>query len=223
MTEVRPDLLAIIAGVAAVGLIPFLVVSATAFLKISVVLFLLRNALGTQQTPPNLVLYALAVALSAYVSLPLILAVQARLEAPGVDLNTAEGMLAAARSAAEPLRAFLSRFADERERDFLLSAAARVWPDGTTATATRDDLLVLLPAFVVSELTRAFEIGFLIYLPFIVIDLIVSNVLMAMGMVMVSPLVISVPFKLFVFVLADGWSRLTHGLVLSYALPGGGG
>ena len=74
-----------------------------------------------------------------------------------------------------------------------------------------------MPAFAISELTRAFEIGFLLYLPFIAIDLIVSNVLMAMGMVMVSPLVISVPFKLFVFVLVDGWSRLTHGLLLSYA------
>jgi len=220
--EVRPDLLAIIAGVAAVGLIPFLVVSATAFLKISVVLFLLRNALGTQQTPPNLVLYALAVALTAYVSLPLILAVQARMAAPEVDLTSANGMLEAMRAAAEPLKEFLRRFADERERDFLLAAAARVWPEGSVPAASRDDLLVLLPSFVVSELTRAFEIGFLIYLPFIVIDLIVSNVLMAMGMVMVSPLVISVPFKLFVFVLADGWSRLTHGLVLSYALPGTG-
>ncbi|WP_376091771.1 type III secretion system export apparatus subunit SctR [Roseomonas sp. CCTCC AB2023176] len=224
--EARPDLLAIIIGVAAVGLIPFIVVSATAFLKIAVVLFLLRNALGTQQTPPNLVLYALAVALAAYVSLPLILAVQTQLSQPGTDLSTADGMLAAARSASEPVKAFLSRFADERERDFLLSAASRVWPQGSPGgsevTASRDDLIVLLPAFVVSELTRAFEIGFLIYLPFIVIDLIVSNVLMAMGMVMVSPLVISVPFKLFVFVLADGWSRLTHGLVLSYALPGGG-
>ncbi|WP_338664485.1 type III secretion system export apparatus subunit SctR [Pararoseomonas sp. SCSIO 73927] len=218
--EVRPDLLAIIAGVAAVGLIPFFVVSATAFLKIAVVLFLLRNALGTQQTPPNLVLYAIAVALAAYVSVPLILAVQAGLQ--GADMSSPDGMLAALRAASEPVRDFLMRFADQREREFLLSAAARVWPEGTAAGAGPNDFVVLLPAFVVSELTRAFEIGFLLYLPFIVIDLLVSNVLMAMGMVMVSPLVISVPFKLFVFVLADGWSRLTHGLVLSYALPGGG-
>jgi type III secretion protein R len=218
--EARPDLLAIIAGVAAVGLIPFFVVSATAFLKIAVVLFLVRNALGTQQTPPNLVLYAIAVALAAYVSVPLILAVQGALQ--GADLSSPEGMLAAGRAAAEPVRAFLMRFADMREREFLISAAARVWPEGGTANVSANDLIVLLPAFVVSELTRAFEIGFLLYLPFIVIDLLVSNVLMAMGMVMVSPLVISVPFKLFVFVLADGWSRLTHGLVLSYALPGGG-
>jgi type III secretion protein R len=126
-------------------------------------------------------------------------------------------MMRAAGAAAEPLRGFLSRFADERERDFLLSAAQRIWPPEAARAVTRDDLIILIPAFAISELTRAFEIGFLIYLPFIAIDLIVSNVLMAMGMVMVSPLVISVPFKLFAFVLVDGWSRLTHGLLLSYA------
>lgn len=215
--EFRPDLFAIIAGVAAVGLVPFAVVTLTAFLKISVVLFLLRNALGTQQTPPNLVLYAIAIILTLYVSAPLMAAIYAAVAGQQGNLASAEGILGIAQAAAEPLRAFLERFADPREREFLVQAAQRLWPPDTAAQLTSDNLIVLVPAFAISELTRAFEIGFLLYLPFIAIDLIVSNVLMAMGMVMVSPLVISVPFKLFVFVLVDGWSRLTHGLLLSYA------
>lgn len=212
----QPNLLAIILGVAAFGLVPFAVVTMTAFLKIGIVLFLVRNALGTQQTPPNLVLYAIAIVLTIYVSAPLIGLVYAKISAPGTDLTTAQGLRDVAELVATPLRAFLSRFASDRERDFLLDATKQVWPPEAAQSVTRDDLVILIPAFVTSELTRAFEIGFLIYLPFIAIDLIVSNVLMAMGMVMVSPLVISVPFKLFLFVVVDGWTRLLHGLVLSY-------
>ena len=113
----------------------------------------------------------------------------------------------------------LERFAKPEERDFLLHAARRIWPDEFYRTATGDDLLIVIPAFVISELTRAFQIGFLLYLPFIAVDLIVSNVLMAMGMVMVSPLVISTPFKIFLFVAVSGWTRLLHGLLLSYGGP----
>ena len=92
-----------------------------------------------------------------------------------------------------------------------------MWPEEARANVKDDDLLILLPAFVASELTRAFEIGFLIYLPFLVIDLVVSNILMAMGMIMVSPTLISVPLKLFLFVTVSGWSKLLHGLVVSYS------
>ena len=217
MDAARPDLFAIIIGVAAAGLVPFAAVTMTSFLKISVVLFLVRNALGTQQTPPNVVLYGIAIVLAAYVSAPLLGEVYARLTADDADFASAAGLRRMAEGLATPLREFLGRFAAEPEREFLLSAAGRVWPAEAAAAATRDDLTILIPAFVISELRRAFEIGFLLYLPFVVIDLIVSNVLMAMGMVMVSPLVISVPFKLALFVLVDGWSLLTHGLILGYA------
>jgi type III secretion protein R len=217
MPEFRPDLFAIIIGVAAAGLVPFAAVTMTSFLKIAVVLFLVRNALGTQQTPPNVVLYGIAIVLAAYVSAPLLGEIQARLTAPDADFASAEGLRRMAEGLAAPLRDFLGRFAAESERAFLLTAAGRVWPAENAAAATRDDLSILIPAFVISELRRAFEIGFLLYLPFVAIDLIVSNVLMAMGMVMVSPLVISVPFKLALFVVVDGWSLLTHGLILGYA------
>lgn len=212
----QPDVLSLITISAALALIPFAVVTLTAFLKISVILFLVRNALGTQQTPPNLVLYAVAIVLTVYVSAPLFTDIYGRLTGPDVNLSTPEGLRAGIASAAEPLRAFLERFASERERDFLLEAVQRLWPPEAAHAATRSDLIILIPAFVASELTRAFETGFLLYLPFIAIDLIVSNILMAMGMAMVSPLVVSVPFKLFLFVVVSGWTRLLHGLVLSY-------
>ena len=99
---------------------------------------------------------------------------------------------------------------------FFLNSTQRLWPEEARRDVSSDDLLILVPAFTVSELTKAFEIGFLLYLPFIAIDLIVSNILLAMGMMMVSPLTISLPFKLFLFVVVDGWTRLIHGLVLSY-------
>ncbi len=216
MGGLGPGLLPVIIATAAVGLIPFMVITTTAFLKISVVLFLVRNALGTQQTPPTLVIYAIAIVLTAYVSAPLVSQVYGRLTGPDVNLATGAGLRSAGLSVAEPLRAYLARFATVQERDFLLQAAQRIWPPDFYQDARSDDLLIMIPAFVISELTRAFETGFLLYLPFIAVDLIVSNVLMAMGMVMVSPLVVSTPFKIFLFVLVSGWTRLTHGLVLSY-------
>ena len=98
-----------------------------------------------------------------------------------------------------------------------MEAASKLWSEDARATVRSDDLSILIPAFVVSELTRAFEIGFLVFLPFIIIDLVVSNILIALGAIMVSPLTISLPIKLFLFVVIDGWTRLIHGLVLSYA------
>jgi type III secretion protein R len=102
------------------------------------------------------------------------------------------------------------------QRRFFLSTAKKLWPPELADEATDRDLLIVTPAFVVSELTAAFEIGFLLFLPFVVIDLVISNILMAMGMMMVSPVTISLPLKLFLFVMVDGWSRLIHGLVSTY-------
>ncbi len=210
-------LLPLILATAAIGLIPFLVITTTAFLKISIVLFLVRNALGTQQTPPTLVMYAIAVVLTVFVSAPLFSQEYAQLTAPGTDLSTADGLARAGGALAGPLKQYLGQYTPPQERTFILQAAQRVWPPDFYAQASATDLLIAIPAFVVSELTRAFETGFLLYLPFIAVDLIVSNILMAMGMVMVSPLVVSTPFKILLFVLVSGWTRLLHGLVLSYA------
>jgi type III secretion protein R len=216
MSDVPPNVLGIVIGLTALGLTPFLIVSMTAFLKIAVVLFLIRNALGVQQTPPNLVLYGIAMVLTVYVTTPLMSDLYTRLTARPIDFNSVENIKSTAAAIRQPVQAHLLRFTQLPERQFFLSATSRVWPESARADVKDDDLVVLLPAFVSSELTRAFEIGFLLYLPFLVIDLVVSNVLMAMGMMMVSPTLISVPLKLFLFVGVSGWSRLMHGLILSY-------
>lgn len=217
MTDTGINALGIILITVALGLLPLAVVTITAFLKISIVLFLLRNALGIQQTPPAMVLYGVALILTIYITAPLIVQVQAAVNDPALDYENFNDWIRVAESVAGPLRDHLVQYSAAEERSFLLDSTRDLWPAEMQATASEQDFLILVPAFVISELTRAFEIGFLLYLPFIAIDLVVSAILMSMGMVMVSPLVISVPFKLFLFVLVEGWSRLLQGLLLSYA------
>lgn len=197
-------------------IVPFVVVSITAFVKISVVLFLIRSALGVQQTPPNLVLYGVTIVLTAYVMSPVFAASLAAIGDPSGLMEDPSQWPAVFERGSGPVREFLTRFTTPEERAFFLEAA-REMHGGLDVELEEDDLFVLAPAFVTAELTRAFEIGVLLYLPFIVIDLVVTNILTAMGMMMVSPMVISLPFKLLLFVAVDGWVRLTHGLVLSYA------
>ena len=211
-----PSTVGLIIFLAALGLLPFFIVTMTAFLKISVVMFIIRNALALQQTPPTLVLYSIALILTVFVSLPLIEDVSNRLSARPLDFSSLDKLQASANVVKDPVKAYLIRFAKPGERQFFLSSTARIWPESARANVKDDDFIIVLPAFVSSELTRAFEIGFLLFLPFLIIDIIVSNILMAMGMMMVSPTLISLPLKLFLFVAVDGWSRLMHGLILSY-------
>ena len=122
--------------------------------------------------------------------------------------------------AAEPFRSFLSKHTSDRERAFFVHTAERLWatdPD-TPAVVDHESFYILIPSFCVSELAKAFQIGFLVYLPFIAIDIIVSNILLAMGMMMVSPVTISLPFKLLLFVMVDGWTLLIQGLVRGYMI-----
>ena len=198
------------------ALAPFVAVMVTSFTKIVVVLSLLRNALGTQQIPPNVVLNGLALILTMYVMYPVGQAMLSQLEGRGSFTESAEDLLAAADSAKEPLRDFMLKHSKEREREFFLSTVKRMVDPEQAATMTSSDFIVVVPAFTISELTTAFQIGFLIFLPFVVIDLVISNILMAMGMMMLSPTTISLPFKLLLFVLVEGWTKLAHGLVLSY-------
>ncbi|CAH2397082.1 putative translocation protein y4yL [Mesorhizobium prunaredense] len=221
MTELQPPILALLAVTAGLGLLVLVVVTTTAFVKVSVVLFLVRNALGTQTIPPNIVLYAVALILTMFVSAPVVEQTYDRMTDPKLHYQTFDDWVSAAKSGTEPLRDHLKKFTNEEQRQFFVSSTEKVWPEEMRAKATADDLSILVPSFLISELKRAFEIGFLLYLPFIAIDLIVTTILMAMGMSMVSPTLISVPFKLFVFVAIDGWSKLMHGLVLSYTIPGG--
>ncbi|PMR70123.1 type III secretion system export apparatus subunit SctR [Halomonas heilongjiangensis] len=216
MSDFEPNLIGMIIVVASLGLLPLAVVTMTSFLKIAVVLFLIRNALGIQQTPPNLVLYGIALVLTVYITTPLVGEMVYQFESHTGELENVEDIRATGALLREPLQDYLSLYANERERAFFIDATQNIWSEQARENLESDDLVVLMPAFVTSELARAFEIGFLIYIPFLVIDLIVANVLMAMGMVMVAPPLISVPLKILLFVAVDGWSRLMHGLILSY-------
>jgi len=337
----------ILVTVVALALAPFVAVMVTSFTKIVVVLSLLRNALGLQQVPPNVVINGLAIVLSIYVMYPVILdthaainarmagqppppAVQAQIEAraqaraqraaakapkaptqpasapqagasaqqapaepPPASPAAADALRAEAQARAsgtqtpgataaapergalfqnvrngtetadetpqqqaqetpaqtadaapaaqpplatggrmdtarlfalieagkEPLRGFLIHHSRDAERAFFLRSAQRLLPPERRDELDVDDFIVIVPAFTVSELTAAFQIGFLIFLPFLIIDLVVSNILLALGMMMLSPTTVSLPFKLLLFVLIDGWAKLVHGLVLTY---GGG-
>ena len=202
--------------VVVLALAPFVAVMVTSFTKLVVVLSLLRNALGLQQVPPNVVLNGLALVLSLYVMYPVGSEMGRRIEGLDQIGGSTKSMLQAADAAKEPLREFLHKHSRPVERGFFLKTAQRSLKPEQSAGLTDRDFLVVVPAFVVSELAVAFEIGFLIFLPFIVIDLVISNILMAMGMMMLSPTTVSMPFKLLLFVLIDGWVKLTHGLILTY-------
>ena len=215
MNTFDPITLAVL--LALMALMPTLVVVSTSFLKIVVVMSLLRNALGVQQMPPNLALYGMALILSVYVMAPVGMHMVDRITAQPEAMKNIPALVASVREGAEPLREFMLKNSRIEQRDFFVRTAKRLWGPRLSEGMTQGDFIVLMPAFLVSELTAAFQIGFLIYLPFVVIDLIVSNILLAMGMMMVSPVTISLPLKLFLFVMVDGWARLIQGLVLTYA------
>jgi type III secretion protein R len=202
------------------ALAPFVAVMVTSFTKIIVVLSLLRNALGLQQVPPNVVLNGLAIVLSVYVMFPVALKIGERVgPMEGIGGST-KSLLSAVDKGKEPLRDFLVKHSNPRERNFFLRTAQKSLDPAQAAQVTERDFIIVLPAFTVRELSTAFQIGFLIFLPFLVIDLVVSNILMAMGMQMLTPTTVSLPFKLLLFVLVDGWVKLSHGVV---SAAGGGG
>jgi type III secretion protein R len=206
--------------VVVLSLAPFVAVMVTSFTKIVVVLSLLRTALGLQQTPPNVVINGMALVLTLYVMYPVMLDVADRWKSSGQTATTAardtDRMLGAIDAVKEPLRTFLIKHSAPRERAFFQKTAQRMVGEQRADQVNENDFIVVIPAFTVSELVSAFQIGFLIFLPFLVIDLVVSNILLAMGMMMLSPVTVSLPFKLLLFVLIDGWVKLSHGLVLSY-------
>ena len=205
----------LILPLALMSLIPFVAILGTSFLKLMVVFGILRNATGLQQIPPNMALNSLAIILTVYIMAPVGFEVYNTVKDKEVSLKD-ESWKEVVEEAIVPYRQFLKKHTNERERAFFLKTARSLWPAEYKQELNTDSMMILLPAYALSELTKAFQIGFLLYLPFIIIDLIVSNILLAMGMMMVSPMTISLPFKLLLFVLLDGWTRLVHGLVLSY-------
>lgn len=212
-----PDPFGLILWLGLLALVPFLVLMGTSFVKLVVVFSLLRNALGIQQIPPNIAMQGLALVLTFYIMAPVIFEATEAVQARKLNLTKIDSLMEVIEVIRTPWRNFLIRHCEREERAFFLATAQKLWGKRHSEGLADDHLLVLVPAFTVTELTHAFQIGFLLYLPFLVIDLIVSNILLAMGMMMVSPMTISLPFKLLLFVLVDGWTHLTHGLVLGYS------
>ncbi|MDR2737832.1 MAG: type III secretion system export apparatus subunit SctR [Puniceicoccales bacterium] len=200
----------------ALSLAPFVALLVTSFVKMVIVMNLVRNALGVQQVPPNMVLNGLAIMLTLYVMFPVVKEVTTTASSMKFEFNSLVEIKGVAEKLQAPIQKFLNKHTVKKNKAFFLKTAGKLWPKSDSENLRDDNLLVLIPAFTVSELTEAFQIGFLLYLPFIAIDLIVSNILLALGMMMVSPMTISLPFKLMLFVIINGWSKLIHGLVLTY-------
>jgi len=206
----------VIAILVSLSLAPFLAMMVTSFIKLSIVFGLTRNALGIQQIPPNMVINGLALILTIYIMSPVVEETFQIVQAGRTDFKQMDSVTAMAEKAKAPLRRFLLKHTRDGERAFFCKAAKKLWPPEKASAVQDDDLMILVPAFTVGQLTAAFQIGFLIILPFVAIDLIVSNILLSMGMMMVSPMTISLPFTLLLIGLGDGWMRLVHGLILTY-------
>lgn len=251
------DPMGIILFVVGLSLAPFIVMMTTSYIKLVIVMNLLRQALGLQQVPPNMVINGVAIILTIYIMAPTLqetfgriaeanITLDARKSNPSFELpqkmkafsnktsNDALWMTSLTQTTSEnnndktdelkaiigyvkqPIVDFLLQHSSSKHRAFFVHIAKRLWPKPYLKDLKDSDLIICVPAFVLGELTAAFEIGFLVYLPFITIDLVVSNVLLAMGMMMVSPMTISLPFKLMLFVLVSGWDKLIEALALTY-------
>lgn len=207
-----------------VAVVPILLVMMTSFIKITVVLSLIRSAMGTQQIPPNQVITGLAVILTIYIMFPVGLEVYRNAEST-INQTSSQGVFSQAtvgllkegvKKGQEPIRAFLVKHATEKERVLFFNLAKKMQKPEDRDLIQDSDFLILVPSFIVSELAKAFQIGFIIFLPFLVIDMVVANILLSLGMFQLSPITVSLPFKLLLFVLVDGWYLITKGLIMGY-------
>ena len=203
-------LIQLIVLITILSLAPSILVMVTSFTRIVVVLSFLRSALGIQQTPPNSVMVSLALFLTLFIMMPTLQKVYDEALAPlfADEINEMQAM----DRAADPVRSFMLGHVREQDLQLFMDMANAEGVETPEATPLR----ALVPAFMISELRRAFEIGFLLFLPFLIIDLVVASVLMSMGMLMLPPIMISLPFKLIFFVLVDGWYLVAGSLVQSY-------
>lgn len=215
----------IMIALASLAVVPMVIMMVTCFVKIAVVLALIRNAMGTQQIPPNQIITGLAMILTFYIMTPVGIEVY-RNTTSVIQTTTNQGFLSQATvgllqeafdKGKEPIRAFLMRHAHDKERVLFYNLAIKMRQPQDRASVQNSDFMILVPAFVISELSEAFQIGFVIFLPFLVIDMVVANILLALGMFQLSPVTVSLPFKLLLFVLVDGWYLIAKGLILGYA------
>lgn len=194
----------------ALGFIPAMLLMTTAFTRIVIVLSLLRQAMGVTQSPPNQVILGLSLFLTLFVMGPTFDQVYNKAWAPFSDDKISFNQ--AVEEASKPMKAFMLSQTREKDLAFFIEISRSEKP----ATKADVSMKTLIPAYVISELKTAFQIGFMVFIPFMIIDLVVASILMAMGMMMVSPVTISLPFKLMLFVLVDGWTLLMGSLVQSF-------
>ncbi len=208
-----------------ISLLPFVVMMTTSFVKIAVVLSLVRNGLGTQQIPPNPIVTGLALILTIYIMVPVGIDIY---KTAGTTINqgsnqpvlsqmTVSLLVKAFDQGKEPVREFLQKHAHDKEKALFLNLAKKMRKAEDRDKVGDKNFEILIPAFVISELAEAFQIGFIIFLPFLVIDIVVTNILLSLGMFQISPITVALPFKLLLFVLVDGWHLIAKGLILGYA------
>ncbi|MGN1110147.1 MAG: flagellar type III secretion system pore protein FliP [Oscillospiraceae bacterium] len=202
-----------------IALIPSLLIMMTSFTRIVIVMGFLRNALQSQSTPPNMVITGLSLILTVFIMAPVFVEINEEAYQPYV--NEEITMEEALEKSVVPLKRFMLKQVTNNDLQFFVDLSKTEIPEGGMTDEykqTQLPITVIIPTFVVSELKRAFQMGFLIYLPFLVIDIVVGSTLMSMGMMMLPPAMISMPFKILVFVLADGWNLLIDAIVASYNL-----
>lgn len=213
--------ISLIAILAFFTLLPFIIAAGTCFLKFSIVFIMVRNALGLQQVPSNMVLNGIALLLSLFVMLPITQEAYDYYNDENVSFNDATSVSQFVDNGLDGYREYLTKYSDQELVKFFEKIQLNRVQEDNDVTVTDDELekpsiFSLLPAYALSEIKSAFKIGFYLYLPFVVIDLVVSSVLLALGMMMMSPVTISTPIKLILFVAFDGWTLLSQGLIMQY-------
>ena len=191
------------------SMLPMIFTCMTSFLRYTIVFSMLKQALGTQQVPPGIVLVGLSMILTIYTMSPVF---QKMWEMGSVPYQKNGDIVMALNEGSKPLKEFMMKQTRQSDMTFFIQLS------GAPKPKSPEDITIwqVAPAYIISELKTAFEIGFVIYVPFIVLDLVVANVLLALGMFMLSPTIISLPFKLLIFIAVDGWSMIVHGLVTSF-------
>ncbi len=221
--QINPIVLVI--GLTSLSIIPFFIIMTTSFLKLVIVFSVLRAALGNQQIPPNIIVTGLSLIITIYIMFPVGVRIHEDLLSDSTiveNISKKDDLsywIHIIQKAKIPIQDFLLKNIHDQEHSFfyhLANEKISASDDEKREIISPNDMIILIPSFVISELKEAFEIGFLIFLPFIVIDMVIANILQAMGMMMLSPTTISLPFKLLLFVMADGWSLVIKGLIKGY-------
>lgn len=201
-------------------LLPFLIAAGTCFVKFSIVFVIVRNALGLQQVPSNMTLNGVALLLSMFVMMPVVQGIYTHSQEENVSFSDVSSIVNFVDTGLDGYRNYLTKYADPKLTEFFENIQKKrvVGESSQNYEGSSSDisLFSLLPAYALSEIKNAFKIGFYIYLPFVVVDLVISSILLTLGMMMMSPITISTPIKLILFVAMDGWTMLSKGLVLQY-------